>query len=509
MFFIFDDRLLMEYVIGVDIGTTHCKCVALTPGGEVLLQVQASYPTIQHIQGQSEQEPDIIFNRVLELLHKTIVGLKDEYELKAVAFSSAMHSIVPVDKSGIPLTNAFTWADTRSNAYAMELIENGQQSVLYPRVGVPIHPMLPLCKIMWIRHSMPTIFSLAKKFISIKEYVFHKLFGKYIVDYSIACASGLFNILEMRWDQQALQLAGIDDHRLSLPVTVFHAETKLREEYRNFFGLNDVPFIIGGSDGCLANIGSGAVEAGEGAITIGTSGAVRIVASQSNPDPLHRLFNYAVEKDFFVCGGPVNNGGIILKWFAENLLDRRFESNSDFSSFIDEASQIQPGANGLIFLPYLLGERAPYWDSNLRGGFIGLDIMHRKEHMMRAVLEGVSFGLCSVMNAIESAYGEIKVLYASGGFTQSRQWLQMMADIMNKRIVVAGGADASTLGAAVIGFCAIGLMKDIRQAKDLVNNHAEFQPDSKNNDVYKKAFNVFQNLAPLLKEQFPLLRQDQ
>ena len=496
----------MEYVIGVDIGTTHCKCVAITPSGEVLLQVQASYPTIQHTQGQSEQEPDIILNRVLELLQKTISGLRQEHKLKAVAFSSAMHSIIPVDKSGIPLSNAFTWADTRSNANATELIEKGNQDVLYPRIGVPIHPMLPLCKIIWIRQSMPTIFSLAKKFISLKEYIFFKLFGRYIVDYSIACASGLLNINSLNWDEHALELAGIDGRRLSLPVSVFHSETKLNSEYRDLLGISDVPFIVGGSDGCLANIGSGAVSAGEGAITIGTSGAVRIVANQSNLDPLHRLFNYVVEKDFFVCGGPVNNGGIVLKWFAENFLNRPFVSNADFSWFIEEACQIQPGANGLIFLPYLLGERAPYWDSNLRGAFIGLDLIHRKEHMMRAVVEGVSFGLYSVLQAIESAYGEIKVLYASGGFTQSEKWLQILADILNKRIIVAGGTDASAVGAAIIGFCAIGSMKNIRQAKELAVNLSEFKPDSRNNEMYKQVFNVFQNAAPLLKDQFPLLR---
>ena len=498
----------MEYVIGVDIGTTHCKCVAISTIGEVLLQLQTSYPTIQHSQGQSEQEPDLIFNTVLQLLQETIIGLKQQHELRAIAFSSAMHSIIPVDRSGIPLTNAFTWADTRSNPHAIDLIEKGKQEVLYPRVGVPIHPMLPLCKIIWMRQSMPTIFSLAKKFISLKEYIFFKLFGKYIVDYSIACASGMLNINSLKWDEHALQVAGIDDHRLSEPVAVFHSETKLKDEYRHLLGISNVPFIIGGSDGCLANIGSGAVEAGEGAVTIGTSGAVRIVANHSNPDPLHRLFNYAVEKDFFVCGGPVNNGGIVLKWFAENFLNRPFSSNADFNWFLEEASQIPPGANGLIFLPYLLGERAPYWDSNLRGAFIGMDIIHRKEHLMRAVVEGVSFGLCSVMQAIENTYGQINVLYASGGFTQSEKWLQILADIMNKRIIVSGDVDASAVGAAVIGFCAIGVMRNVRESKELVATQSEFLPDSKNHELYRQAFHVFQDTVPHLRTQFLKLRMD-
>jgi gluconokinase len=354
---------------------------------------------------------------------------------------------------------------------------------------------------------MPTIFSLAKKFISIKEYVFFKLFGKYIVDYSIASATGLFNITKFTWDENALRIAQIDDHRLSLAVPVFHSETKLKDEFRNMLGIPaGVPFFIGGSDGCLANIGSGAVEPGDGAITIGTSGAVRIVAGESNPDPLHRLFNYGVEKDFFVCGGPVNNGGIALTWFAENILGRPFESNSGFNWFMEEISKTEPGANGLIFLPYLLGERAPYWDAELRGAFIGLDIIHRKEHMMRAVVEGISFGLFSVLTAIENTYGEIKTLYASGGFTQSSVWLQIIADIFNKRIVVAGEADASALGAAIVGLCGTGILKNIRQSKGMVTTSSSFEPNPENHKVYKQIFEVFQNTTPLLKSQFPNLR---
>src|SRR4030095_16828904 len=184
----------MEYVIGIDIGTTHCKSVALTVSGELLLQLQSGYPTIQHGEGQSEQETEVIFKRVVELIQKTVQPLQAQYNLKAIAFSSAMHSILPVDGSGIPLTNAFTWADTRSSKVAEQLVESGKQKKLYPATGVPIHPMLPFCKIIWMRQTMPTIFSLAKKFISIKEYVFFKFFGKYIVDYSIASASGLFDI---------------------------------------------------------------------------------------------------------------------------------------------------------------------------------------------------------------------------------------------------------------------------------------------------------------------------
>jgi gluconokinase len=202
-------------------------------GGQLLQQSQLGYPTIQNAEGQSEQEPELIFNKVLELLEKTISHNKGEHELTAIAFSSAMHSIMLVDKSGIPLTNAITWADTRSESSAKQLIDDDQQKILYPTTGVPIHPMLPLCKIIWMRKTMPTIFSLAKKFVSIKEYIFFRLFGNYIVDYSIASASGLFDITRLIWDETAMSLAGIDASRLSVPVPINHAEIGLKEEYKN------------------------------------------------------------------------------------------------------------------------------------------------------------------------------------------------------------------------------------------------------------------------------------
>jgi gluconokinase len=490
----------MEYVIGLDIGTTHCKAVAMSVQGHFIQQLQAGYPTIQHIDGQSEQDPEVIFNTVIELLQKTISSVTKEHQLKSIAFSSAMHSILAVEKNGKPLTNAFTWADTRSEEFAKKLLKEGKQTLLYSSIGVPIHPMLPLCKIIWIKDSMPEVYSRTTKFISIKEYVFYKLFGKYIIDYSIASASGLFNINTLIWSDEALSLAGISREFLSEPVPVIHGEVEMKKEYRDKLRLSDnVTYYIGGSDGCLANIGSGATGEGEGAVTIGTSGAIRIVTKTSRPDPQERLFNYVVQKNFFVCGGPVNNGGIVLKWFAENFLDRDSQSSNDFDWFLKEASKVQVGSNGLVFLPFLLGERAPYWDATLRGAFVGLDIRHTKKHMMRAVVEGICFGLCSVMKATEETYGKIHTLYASGGFTQSAAWLQMLCDILNKKILIAGKGDASALGAAFIALYAGGYIKDFTEAKRMIPIEKEFEPNSNNHSAYKQQFAIFESLVPKIK----------
>ena len=350
----------MQYILGIDIGTTHCKAVVMAADGTLLHQAKAGYSTMQSLAGQSEQDAEIVFGSVLEVLQQSVVALR-AHKLGAVCFSAAMHSVLAVDQSGGPLTNAFTWADTRSNAYALQLRQHADAQELYARTGTPIHPMSPLCKLVWMQKTMPGVFAGASKFISIKEYVFHKLTGKYLVDFSIASATGLFDIHQQKWDALALELAGITNEQLSTPVPISHTETNIQQSYLQLSGISPgIPFIIGGSDGCLANIGSGAILPGEAALTIGTSGAIRLTADKPRADTQQRLFNYILTDRLYITGGAISNGGAALQWFAENFLQHPFTGAADIDWFVQLAHRAPPGAGGLIFLPYLSGERAPF-----------------------------------------------------------------------------------------------------------------------------------------------------
>jgi gluconokinase len=459
----------MQFVLGLDIGTTHCKAIALSKDGKVLHNASSS------IDEFIEQDADLIFARVVQLIEDSLAVMKD-YQLLAICFSGAMHSIMAVDASGKPLTKAYTWADTRSNEQALKLRE---LPGIYERTGTPIHPMSPLSKICWMREAMPDVFNAAHKFISIKEYIFFKLFGKYIIDHSMASATGLFDIYSLQWNADALNAAGIDASKLSTPVPVTHAEYK------------DVPYIIGASDGPLANVGSGALLKGEAAITIGTSGAIRVVSTKPAPDAQQRLFNYILADGLYVTGGAISNGGAALKWFAENFLE-----SSDINNVLALAQKSPPGANGLIFLPYLSGERSPFWDAAARGAFIGLQTTHGKEHMVRAVLEGVAYSLYHVMLTIEESH-PIETLYASGAFVRSDVWVQLVADVLNKKIVVSQLSDASATGAALLA-----MVQNITDARQLISAIKTFEPDAGKHAVYRKYFEIYADLYPILKKTF-------
>jgi gluconokinase len=498
--------MAMSLFIGVDIGTTNVKVIAVDETSAIVCEEKASYPLYQPQDGWCEQDAEEIFTAFVSVFKKVIATV-DSKEIKAVSFSAAFHSIFAIDKNGKPLTPVITWADTRSNAYAKQLKQSGQWKVIYEKTGTPVHPMSPLCKIAWIRDNMPAVFSDAYKFISVKEYIWFKLFGKFQVDHSVASASCLFDGKNLKWCKESLAFCGINESLLSTPVPVLHTEWVLAKKYSEEFNLPaDTLFVAGAGDGATANLGCGAILPGIAALTIGTSGAIRIVTEQSLRHENGNLFSYVLADNLFVNGGPINNGGIALQWFLQTFLQKQVTSEEDYDWFFKEAAEIKEGADGLIFLPYILGERAPVWDADARGVFIGIRSNHTIKHFMRAVIEGVCFALLQVLKVIEEK-STINVLYATGGFTQSQLWLQMLADILNKEIRVINNADASATGAVYMGMKAAGFIKDWEDIPKFSLPEKKILPDAGKQKAYPKYFSIFSHLYEKLKDDFELLSE--
>lgn len=496
----------MPVIIGLDIGTSSTKAIAFDEQGKVISSAYQGY-SIQNPQpNYSEQDPDEVFRAVLLTLQKSTHQLNGAI-LAGISFSSAMHSLIAVDAQGQPLTNCIIWADNRSQMQADALRTTPAGLDIYHHTGTPIHPMAPLSKLIWFRQNQPDLLQQAHKFISIKEYVWFKLFGKFEVDYSIASATGLFNIYTQTWYEPALAAAGITSTQLSAPVNPLHQVAGLPAAYAAQTGLlPNIPFIIGASDGCLANLGTGAIAPGRAALTIGTSGAIRVTAPQPAADPQQRLFSYILSPNQYVVGGPVNNGGIILRWFRDNFAQaEKAEAQrlgvDPYDILSQEAAAAPPGAEGLLFVPYLLGERAPIWDAQARGLFFGVSITHTRSHFLRAVFEGIVFGIYQVGQALTETTGPIEVIYANGGFARSPFWVQLVADIFNKKVILAETFESSAWGAAMLGLQALHLMPNINSLPNQSTQQQEYLPNPEQHAVYMQNFSIFEKLYPLLKDQ--------
>jgi len=488
--------------IAVDIGTSNCKAIVVTANAKVLKTFQCATKPIELKQGWNEQDADEIFNAVIQLLQQAIAFCGEE-NISCISFSAAMHSFLAVDKTGKPLMNMMTWVDLRSARYARELKQKPVARKIYETTGVPIHAMSPLCKLLWLKQEAKEIFKKAHKFISIKEYVFFRLFDKYVIDHSIAAATGLFDEKNLCWYQVALQLAGINEQHLSELFPVEHYETQLRPSLRKKLKLKrEVPFVLGASDGALANLGSGIINTINAAVTVGTSGAVRITSNKYLIDEKQRLFCYYISDGMYVTGGAINNGGVALQWLVEKIFKEDFKDEKKLAALLNDTAKIKCGTEGLIFLPYIFGERSPLWDENARGCFIGLTSVHTKAHLTKALLEGICFSIVDVMKALEETSGSIKNIYLSGGITKSAVWVQLLADISGKQILINDAADASALGAAFIGMKATGLVKKITDAKMFLKNVKAFEPDLANHRTYKKYFSIYKSLYEKLKDSF-------
>lgn len=503
---------MKPYIIAADLGTTSVKAVVVDDGGAVRAAHAIEYPLHTPAPGRAEQDPDEIERAAAEAIRTSVAkaGIRPE-EIRCLVFSSAMHSVIAVDGEGRPLTPSITWADNRAAAYAGRLKQEGAAQPIYAATGTPIHPMSPLLKLMWLRDHEPDTFRKARCFMGIKEYVLGKWLPADVppVDHSIASTSGLFSLRERDWHRPALEAAGIESDRLPRLVPTTHVVEGLRREAAERLGVPiGTPVVVGASDGVLANVGAGALEQGEFAVTIGTSGAVRAIVREPYTDASGRTFCYALSDDRWVVGGAINNGGILFRWVRDHLaadvsLEARAAGVDPYERLTELAQTAPAGSGGLVVLPLFAGERAPYWNADVRGVFFGLSLSHGMPHMVRAVLEGVGYAVRSVAEAVaDSGAGKPRRIVASGGFARSTFWRQTIADILGAPLTVPDAIESSALGAAALARVALGDWRDFAPARGWSAASHTHEPNAAVREAYDELFALYTDLYPRLVEPF-------
>lgn len=501
----------METIITIDIETTAVRVIAFDLKGKQIAARKGTYPTF-HIQPDySEQDPEQVFITVLFVLKGLLndPNFMKKNKVLSIVFSSSMHSVLPVDKNGVPLGNAIIWADNRASKITTELKNSKLGVEIYQATGTPIHPMSPLAKVTWIKNHDPERFAKTSKFISLKEYILYQFTGEYLIDYSLASATGFFNIHELEWESKSLSFAGVSAEQLSKPVSIFNSDLKLRPALAKSLRLSDkTKLIVGSSDGCFATLGSGVVGEGQATISITSSGAVRVAGKKVLQDEKQRFFNYILDKDLYVSGGPTNNGGVAFEWFARQF--GSFNNGLDFEDSLNDlfkdAAQISAGANGLLFLPYLLGERAPLWNANARGVYFGVNITHEQSHFVRATIEGILFEIYSIGKLLQT-YRKIDKLYVNGTYATLPIWSQIISDMYGKQVYINDNHDSANVGAAMLALTEMQVFSSLEEAAKTIQSSKVYQPNLVNHQKYQKLYAIFEKLSYKLIEEFDLIAE--
>ena len=487
-----------DVVIGIDIGTTSTKAVAFTPDGEARASGEAKrYELASPRPGFAEQDPEAVASATLAATAETARAARAAgHRVAGLAFSTAMHTLMGLGPDGAPVTPLVTWADNRAADLAARLRTGARGLALHRRTGTPVHPMSPLLKLRWFADEEPDVAAGVRHWVGIKEYVMQRMTGELVVDHGVASTTGLFNLGDEDWDAEALTYAGVSREQLPelVPTT---AALPLDDEGARLVGLAaGTPVVAGGGDGPLANLGLGAIRPGTVACSIGTSGAVRVVSDTPRVDERGRVFCYVLAPHRYVIGGAVNNGGIVLDWLADAIApDVAAEAvaagRSRAAALLEIAGRSPAGSRGLLFLPYLLGERAPHWSGHPSGVYLGLTREHRREDLLRAAVEGVCLQLSIVLGSLGEAGLEIREIRATGGFSRSELWRKILASAFGRPVGYAASPEGSSLGAALLGMTALGILDSLDRAAELVTVADHEDPDRDDAELYGRLLPIF------------------
>ena len=497
--------------VGIDLGTTATKVVAFDAAGEVVARASRGYPLEVPAPGVAEQDPRLVLCAARDALREVVAAL-GAGGVAALGFSGAMHSVLPLDAQGRPLMHALTWADGRAAAWAEHLRARENGLAVSLRTGTPLHAMSPLAKLRWLHEERPEIAGKAARFVSIKAYLLHAWFGVWAVDESVASATGLYNLASRSWDEEALRLARVTPGQLCTLVPTTWRLPGWRPEVARDLGLDPAtPACIGANDGACASLGSGALSPDVVAVSLGTSGAVRVTLDHPWMENDGRSFCYVLTDKLWVAGAPVNNGAVVLRWLSDRFAPQgsaaRAAGQDPYDALLRLAAGVPPGSEGLLCLPYLLGERAPLWSADARGAYAGMTLRHRHEHFVRAALEGVCLNLALALHLLDGASAPPLTFRASGGFARAELWRQMLCDVLGGPLSVPGTAETSCLGAALLARRALGELPDFAA----VPFTASFQhvPQAAAHALYAELLPIFGRLGQAMLPEMRALAQFQ
>ena len=493
----------MRYIIGCDIGTSGTKTVLYNENLEPLFQALGEYTLHQPQNGWAEQNPKDWYDAVISTVKKVVEEAKvDSSDIKAIGLSGQMHGLVMLDENNNVLRPAIIWCDQRTGKECVEITQKIGASRLVEITANPALTGFTASKIMWVKNNEPHIYRKCKHILLPKDYIRFMLTGEYATDVSDASGMQLLDVPKRCWSKEVLNKLDIDESLLGSVYESCEITGYITEKTASLTGLSTNTAVVGGAgDNAAAAIGTGIVKEGRAFTTVGTSGVVYAHTDKPVIDPKGRVHTFCcgVKGKWHVMG-VTQAAGSSLKWFKNTFGD------TDYSLINHMVKNSPIGADRLIYLPYLMGERTPHLDEDCRGVLFGLSASHSRGNIYRSVMEGVAFSLTDCKDILEEMAIEAKDMTACGGGSESDIWMQILADCYNCDIKRLSSAQGPALGVAILAGVGVGIFPDVVSACDKFIKPASITKSQKENaEKYKKIHNLYKKLYLDLKEDFKLL----
>ena len=498
----------MKYLLGIDVGTSSTKVVVINLAGEVVYTTSPSYDFATPQSGWAECEPDDWWLAVIEAMQEIFAETPIEAgNIAAIGLTGQMHGLVALDEAGTVIRPCIMWNDQRTVAQCASITQKLGQERLLELTGNVVLPGFTAPKIAWLRENEPQSYARIAKVLLPKDYIRYRLSAEYFSDVADASGTGLLNVKERQWSAEMLEAYDIPPHWMpELTESVVPSTTVSAAAAEQTGLLAGTPIIAGAGDQAAQAVGCGIVRPGFISATFGTSGVVFAHSQDYHCEPAGRLhaFCSAVPGEWHFMGVMLSAAGS-FQWYRDTLgeveLAKQAAGGEDaFVQLINHAAAIAPGAEGLLFLPYLSGERTPYPDPYARGTFCGLSLRHSRAHMTRSVLEGVTYGMRDSLELIKALDICPMEIVASGGGAKSAVWLQMMADIFQTKVVTVNATEGAAYGAALLAGVGIKAYSSVQDAcEKTLKLTSEHEPKSQ---AYEDFYACYRNLYPALKQHF-------
>jgi len=483
----------MKYVIGVDLGTSSVKVLLVDQTGSVVGEVSRSYPLIQEKSGYSEQDPNQWVEKTIEALAELVANFHgNPSDIEGISFSGQMHGLVILDEQLQLLRNAILWNDTRTTEQCEQIYHIiGKEKLLEVTKNVALEGFT-LPKILWVKQYEPNIFEKIHVFMLPKDYLRFRMTEKIHMDYSDAAGTLLLDIAKKEWSGELCEALGIDPTICPPLVESSDFIGTLTKEFADKTGLNEATKVFaGGADNACGAIGAGILSSDKTLCSIGTSGVVLSYEETKDRDFKGKVhyFNHAKEDAYYTMGVTLA-AGYSLSWFKEV-----FANDENFNDFVSEIEEVPVGSNGLLFTPYIVGERTPHPDANIRGGFIGVDSKHTRAHFVRAVIEGITFSLNESIEIFRGAGKQIDTIISIGGGAKNETWLQIQADIYDAKIMKLASEQGPGMGAAMLAAYGCGWFDSLDQCADeFLDVVKVYEPIPENVKRYRELFKIYQEV---------------